>query len=258
MKTLMIANFKGGCGKTTTAFHLGRLLAGSRLRTLLVDLDPQANLSGRFSSALGWSHTIDDVLGGAAAARCGIEEAITNVVGSLDGRLHLVPACDELANVALGLLHDVIVGRMALRRALRQVQNNYDLVIIDCPPEAGILLANALFASDGVLLAAEPEEDALAGAAKVVEMAATVREDRERATPAVLGLVAARVDLRTNRHQAGLAYMQNSPALAPLWGVIPERNGQLRDQELTLAYQPVAERIASWVKGEGDAKAVAE
>ncbi len=255
MKILMIANFKGGCGKTTTAYHLGRLMAGHRHRTLLVDLDPQANLTGRFSLPV-WTRTIGDVLGGATAARCRLNEAIYAAVTG--HYLDLVASSDELANVALGLLHDVIVGRMALRRSLRQVEKSYDLAIIDCPPEAGILLANALFASDGILLTAEPEEDALAGAAKVIEMAAAVREDRERSTPAVLGLVAARVDLRTTRHQAGLAYMQNNPQLAPFLGIVPERNGQLRDQELTLAYQPVAEYVETWLKGGGNAQSAPE
>lgn len=255
MKTLMIANFKGGCGKTTTAYHLGRLLAGHRHRTLLVDLDPQANLTGRFSLPI-CTRTIGDVLGGATAARCQMQEAIYPAVAG--HYLDLVASSDELANVALGLLHDVIVGRMALRRALRQVEHNYDLAIIDCPPEAGILLANALLASDGILLTAEPEEDALAGAVKIVEMAAAVREDRERETPAVLGLVAARVDLRTTLHQAGLAYMQSNPQLAPFLGIVPERNGKLRDQELTLAYQPVAEYVEEWLKGGNNAQPIAE
>jgi chromosome partitioning protein len=247
MKTLIIANNKGGCGKTTTAYHLGRLLAGHRHRTLLVDLDPQANLSGRFT--LTWDLTIDDVLGGATAARCTMEQATTHVADYL----HLVAASDDLANVALGLLHDVIVGRMALRRALRSVEPLYEVAIIDCPPEAGILLANALFAADGILLVAEPEEDALTGAQRVAAMAAAVREDRERKTPAVIGLVASRVDLRTNRHQAGLVYMQNNPQIGPFLGFVPERNGQLRDQELTLAYQPVAEHLETWLKGDGHA-----
>lgn len=250
MRTLIVANNKGGCGKTTTAYHLGRLMAGQRCRTLLVDLDPQANLSGRFPKH--WDNTINDVLGGATAARCAPQEAILEV--GLNGYLQLMPSSDELANVALGLLHDVIVGRMALRRALRTVDKLYDLAIVDCPPEAGILLANALFAADGVLLAAEPEEDALLGAKRVVEMAAAVREDRERETPAVLGIVATRVDFRTTRHAAGLAYMQqHSATFGPTLSTVPERNGQLREQELTLGYQPVAESIERWLKGESNA-----
>lgn len=250
MKTVIVANNKGGCGKTTTAYHLGRLMAGSRRRVLLVDLDPQANLSGRFTAH--WDNTINDVLGGATAARCGAQEACIEV--GVDGHLHLMPSSDELANVALGLLHDVIVGRMALKRALRQVQDRYDLAIVDCPPEAGILLANALFAADGILLAAEPEEDALAGAQRVVQMAAAVREDRERETPAVLGLVATRIDLRTKRHDAGLIYaMQHAETFGPIWGRIPERNGQLRDQELTLAYQGVGDQLCWWLCGGDDA-----
>jgi len=69
----------------------------------------------------------------------------------------------------------------------------------------------------------------------------------------VIGIVAARVDLRTNRHQAGLVYMQKTTQFGPFLGFVPERNGQLRDQELTLAYQPVAEHLETWIKGEGDA-----
>lgn len=252
MKVLIVANNKGGCGKTTTAYHLGRLMAGSRRRVLLVDLDPQANLSGRFEAH--WDNTISDVLGGATVARCLPQEAVIEV--GFEGYLHLMPSSDELANVALGLLHDVIVGRMALKRALRQVQDRYDLAIVDCPPESGILLANALLAADGILLAAEPEEDALAGAVRVVQMAATVREDRERETPAVLGLVATRIDRRTTLHSAGLVYVQqNADIFGPLLGEIPERNGQLRNQELTLAYGEVANHVDAWMQGRGaDAK----
>lgn len=255
MKTVIIANNKGGCGKTTTAYHVGRLMAGHRHKTLLVDLDPQANLSSRFSmtakaGSFTWCNTIDSVLGGATTARCSLKEAIC-YSGMVDGHLDFVPSSDELANVALGLLHDVIVGRMALRRALRTVDKIYDIAIVDCPPEAGILLANALFAADGIILAAEPEEDALVGARRVVEMAAAVREDRERETPAVLGIVATRMDLRTTRHAAGVAYLQQHiETFGPMLSSIPERNGQLRDQELTLAYQPVAEAVEQWLKGE--------
>lgn len=242
MKVLSIANFKGGCGKTTTAYHLGKLMAGNRVKTLLIDLDPQHNLTERFHFQTGAS--IADVLGGAAPA-LNLTHAVIEV--NKDGLLHLVPSEFNLANVALGLLSDVVKGRTALRRALRAVAGQYGLVIIDCPPEAGILLANALLASDGVLLPAEPERDALAGVKAVFEMASAIRDEFERAIPVVLGTVAARVDARTNRHADGLAIMEAS-SLAPLWGQIPERNGQLRDQELTLAYAPVAEKLCDWLE----------
>lgn len=248
MKVLAICNNKGGCGKTTSAYHLGRLLAGRHYRVLLVDLDPQANLSGRFvpeGTAVPWDNTIDAVLGGAAAAKCSLAETVIEV--GCDGLLHLAPSSDELANVALGLLHDVIVGRMALRRALRTVADQYDLVIVDCPPEAGILLANALMAADGLLLVAEPEADALAGMVRVAKMAATVREDRERDTPATLGMVATMADVRTNLHQAGLYLMEKRADIAPLWGIIPNRSGETRDHELAVAYAAVAEKVEGWL-----------
>lgn len=243
MKVLSIANFKGGCGKTTSAYHLGKLMAGYRQRTLLIDLDPQHNLTERFYTQPG-APTIADVLGGAAPA-----VNLTHAVIPLkqDGLLYLAPSEFNLANVALGLLSDVVKGRTALRRALRAVAGQYGIVIIDCPPEAGILLANALLASDGVLLPAEPERDALAGVKAVMEMTTAIREEFERDTPMVLGTIAARVDARTNRHAEGLAIMEAS-TMAPLWGQIPERNGQLREQELLLAYEPVAEKLCEWLK----------
>mgnify|MGYP001194583779 CR=1 FL=1 len=249
MKTLAICNNKGGCGKTTTAYHLGRLLAGRDYRILLVDLDPQANLSARLhapGTPPPWDNTIDAVLGGAASAKCRLSEIIVEVDCTWRS-LHLAPSSDELANVALGLLHDVIAGRMALRRALHTVEAQYDLAIVDCPPEAGILLANALLAADGLLLVAEPETDAMAGMVRVAKMAATVREDRERATPVTLGMVATMADLRTNLHQAGLYLMEQRNDIAPLWGIVPQRNGETRDHELAVAYAAVAEKVEGWL-----------
>lgn len=240
MKVLSIANFKDGCGKTTSAYHLGKLMAGHRVNTLLIDLDPQHNLTERFPIEHAVP-TVADVLEGAT----GIADAAVGV--RMDQSLRIVTSEFKLANVALGLLSDVVKGRTALRRALRAINGQYDLVIIDCPPEAGILLANALLASDGVLLPAEPERDALAGVKAVIGMTTAIREEFERDTPTVLGTIATRVDSRTNRHADGLAIMEAS-ALAPLWGQIPERNGQFRDQELTLAYAPIAERLLQWLE----------
>lgn len=239
MKVLSIANFKGGCGKTTSAYYLAKLMSLRRVKTLVIDLDPQHNLTDMFTpNSVG--ATIADVLGGLAPA-----VPIERAIHPLGQMLTLVPSEDTLANVALGLLSDVVKGRSALRRALRQVDNWYGLVLIDCPPEAGILLANALIASDGVLLPAEPEPPAIAGIRAVADMVGLLRDELERDTPTILGTIATRIDQRTTRHAAGLKQMRSLPA--PLWGEIPERNGQLRDQELRLAYEPVTDRIYEWL-----------
>lgn len=242
MKTICVANNKGGCAKTTTTEHLGVLLADHWGRVLLVDLDPQFNLTKRFPTG-GSAETIATVLGGAApgvemkAAICQVRE-----------RLHLCPSEFNLANVALGLLNDPIRGRTALRRALRSVAGQYDVCLVDCPPEAGILLVNGLLAADGVLLPAEPEMDALDGAQRVTEMVRYIRDDDGGVAPMVLGTVATRVDSRTNRHLDGLELMRK--AATPLLGVIPERNGERRERDLRWAYRAVADGMLDWLGGQ--------
>lgn len=239
MKVVSICNNKGGVAKTTTAYNLGLILAGEGLRTLLLDLDPQFNLTERFfDKGYQPGNTIADVLGQGMAM-----DKATYPVGP---HLSLCPSEFQLANVAFGLLNDAVRGRTALARALRPVADAYDVVLVDCPPEAGILLINALLAADGALLPAEPEPDALAGVKRVVEIVEMIRTEFERERPVVLGTLATRVDLRTNRHLDGLEIMRAS-TLAPLWAEIPLRNGDGRDRALLDAYEPVADRVCQWL-----------
>lgn len=241
MKTIVLANNKGGCAKTTSTYHLGLTLAAQGQRTLLIDLDPQANLTERFyNQGYRPPTTVADVLGAAMP----IEKAIYAAASDRD--LHLLPSEFQLANVAFGLLNDAVLGRTALRRALAPVAHAYDLVLVDCPPEAGILLVNALLAADGVLCPAEPEEAAFAGIKRVVEMVDIIRREYERDTPSVLGSVATRVDQRTNRHLDGLVTMGKSKR-APLLATILERNGANRDRDLLAAYAPVAAYVLEWI-----------
>jgi chromosome partitioning protein len=249
MKTIAIANNKGGCGKTATTYCLGKLLAEMGISTLLVDLDPQANLTEALLLADNPAKTIADVLGG-AAPESGLDGAIWPVAGP--NVLWLCPSEFQLANTALGLLNDAVKGRTALRRALRLAPAYIQCVLIDCPPEAGILLANALFAADGVILPAEAEEAAFAGVRRVVEMADFIRSDRESETPAVLGMIATRIDSRTTRHQDGIEQMEASSI--PLLGVVRERNGASRERDLLNEYRPIANGLAAWIMGVGDAR----
>ncbi|HMR01786.1 MAG TPA: ParA family protein [Candidatus Competibacter phosphatis] len=252
MKVLAIANNKGGCGKTTTADHLSYLLSAQKIRTLMIDLDPQANLTQRYLLDVAvddpaWpAKTIADVLGGAVE---GVE--MGKALFHVQTNLWLATSEFQLANVALGLLYDAVRGRTALQRALRTpaVQGQFDLVIIDTPPEAGILLVNALLAADGVLLPAEPEGDAVAGVKRVVEMVDHIRTEFDRDRPIILGAVATRVDTRTNRHKDGLEIMRKS-LLAPLRSTIPERNGEARETALQEAYGHLAKMISKWAGGQ--------
>lgn len=242
MKILAIANNKGGCGKTTTAFYLAQLLA-CQYRTLLIDLDPQANLTERFT--VEYRLTIADVLGGASAKVVNLAEAIYSV----EGNLYLCPSEPQLANVALGLLNDPVRGRTALRRALRTLDaNHFDVVVVDSPPEQGVLLVNALLAADGVICPAEPEHDALMGIRRVTDMVHFIRSDDGRETPVLLGMVATKANGRANRHQDGIELMRR--AKVPLLAVIPARDGEGRDRDLRIAYQPVMDVVVGWMEGE--------
>lgn len=240
MKIIAIANNKGGCGKTTTAYYLAQLLS-CHYRTLLIDLDPQANLTERFT--LEYRLTIADVLGGASAKVVNLAEAIYPISDNLS----LCPSEPQLANVALGLLNDPVRGRTALRRALRTVDaKRFDVAVIDSPPEQGVLLVNALLAADWVICPAEPENDALQGIRRVTEMVNFIRSDDGRETPVLLGMVATKTNARANRHQDGIDLMRRSKT-SPLLAVIPARDGEGRDRDLRIAYQPVMDTVVTWM-----------
>lgn len=245
MKIVAICNHKGGSAKTTSAYYLGQLLAEAGLRTLLVDLDPQANLSARFDYMS--EYTVADALGGAVEPRVTLVEAIVAVYrnGRAVQGLYLCPSEMQLANTAVGLLNDAVRGRTALRRALASVKADYDICLIDCPPEAGIMLVNALLAADGVICPAEPETDALAGVRRVAEIVDHIRREFERETPVMLGTIATRVDYRTNRHRDGLDMMKSS-ALVPLRGIVRESNGEQRDENLRMSYAGVGMFLRDW------------
>lgn len=251
MKTVAICNHKGGSGKTTSAYYLGNLLAEMGLGTLLIDLDAQANLTGRFVDEIGEeiSPTVADALGGAVDPKVTLREVLVPV--RADAPLFLAPSELQLANTAVGLLNDAVRGRTALRRAMASVKGQFDVCVIDCPPEAGIMLVNALLTADRILCPAEPEPDALTGVKRIVEIADHVRREFERETPTVMGTIASSVDLRTNRHRDGLEVMKRS-MLAPLRAIIPQVNGEQRDERLRFAYAPLAVRLQKWVGGEDD------
>jgi len=142
-RVFAIANQKGGVAKTTTTQTLGLALADLGERVLLVDLDPQACLT----FALGLepeqcSPTLHDVL----LQRVKAADAIVDA-----GRLRLLPANIELAGSEVNLLTRT-GSEHALSRAIDSVRDDYDIVLIDCPPSLGVLTVNGLTAADQVLV----------------------------------------------------------------------------------------------------------
>ena len=164
MRTISIANHKGGVGKTTSVLSLGAGLARAGKRVLLIDLDPQMNLSQGLG-VLTSERTIYDALSG----RC----RLTPVEVS-DG-LFLVPSSYDLKNIESEFLTR-IGGQVRLRKLLSEVEG-FDVCLIDCPPSLGILTTNAFSASDDVVVPMTPEYFSVQGIVKLRQAVDEVREN---------------------------------------------------------------------------------
>jgi chromosome partitioning protein len=182
--TIAVLSQKGGTGKTTATRTLTDVFRRVGLRVLAVDLDPQGNLSDYLDVDPEASPTIGDVLSGRAKARSAVHDGI-------------IPANLGLAEAELALGGKM--GReLALKKALREVKNDYDLILIDCPPALGLLTVNALVASDDALISAEAQYFSLQGVEQALEV---IELARENLNPDLewLGVVLNIADMRT-RH----------------------------------------------------------
>jgi chromosome partitioning protein len=166
MKTIAIANQKGGCGKTTTAINVSAALAASGRRALLIDLDPQAHASfGLRASNLPTEKSIYYVLTDNPEKRRSLDSCIANVSRNFD----IVPS-----NIQLGTLEQEFKGKedavSELYRVLSSYPSPYEYIIIDCPPSLGFLTFNALRAADQVIVPIDMSAFTLMGVGKLLGM----------------------------------------------------------------------------------------
>jgi chromosome partitioning protein len=191
--TIAVLSQKGGTGKTTTVRTLADVLRRIGLSVLVVDLDPQGNLSDYFDVDPEASPTVGDVLSGRADATAAVFDGI-------------MPANLSLAEAELTLVGKM--GReLTLRRALAPLREDYDLILLDCPPSLGLLTVNALVAADHALLTTEAQYFALQGVEQALEV---IELARDGLNPDLgwLGVVFNIADMRTRHSRESYATLR--------------------------------------------------
>ena len=231
MSTLItLCNQKGGVGKTTTAVNLGAALAEQEQRVLMVDLDPQAALTAYWGlEAENSQVTIYQLL-------LNDLQPATDAIRRVRPRIDVIPADIDLAAAEIELFSALGRERI-LKELLSKVQDGYDFVLVDCPPNLGLLTVNALVACHGVIIPLQCEYFAMRGLSMLLD---TLHKVKRRLNPQldILGILPTLYNSRTRHAQEVLAEVRR---------MFGERvfdtsiHSSIRFAESTLARQPILE-----------------
>lgn len=195
-KVISLINQKGGVGKTTTSINLSASLAILNKKVLLIDLDPQCNATTGIGLNKGEiEKSIYNVLNGT----CEIEEAI---IKSKYKNLYVLPANINLAGIDIEILdhsreNPEFVKTDQLKNHIEKIKNDFDFIIIDCPPALGIITTNALTASDSVIIPVQCEFFALEG---ITQLLKAIMYTQRNLNPklSIEGVLLTMLDVRTN------------------------------------------------------------
>ena len=190
MKILAICNQKGGVGKTTTSINLAASLAHLKNKVLLIDTDPQANAtSGVGIDKASISQSIYNIL---------VDEVDINdvIVKTAYENLDIVPSSIALAGAEVELV-SAISREQRMKNAISEIKEDYDYVVIDCPPSLGLITLNSLTAADGVIIPVQTEYYALEGLSQLMNTFNIVRKHLNSKLD-IFGVLLTMTDSRTN------------------------------------------------------------
>ena len=189
-RIIAIANQKGGVGKTTTAINLSACLAEKGKKVLAIDMDPQGNMS----SGLGLDKdNIEKTIYDMIIGESNIEDVIQK--GTIEN-LDIVPSNVDLSAVEIELI-DVEEKEFIVRNSVQKIKDEYDYIIIDCPPSLSLLTINAMTTADSVLVPIQCEYYALEGLSQLIHTVELVK-DRLNSVLEIEGVVFTMYDARTN------------------------------------------------------------
>ncbi len=169
MRIISIANQKGGCGKTTTAINLSSALSHNNKRTLLIDLDPQSHAS------LGLNFENQDSLYNVISKLTPRKLKIRNIIKNVDTNFDIVPS-SILVGTLEQELADEIGRETKILEIINEIKEDYDYILIDCPPSLGILTVNSIRASDEVIIPVETSRFSMQGVEHLMDIIHLIRD----------------------------------------------------------------------------------
>lgn len=210
-----VSNQKGGVGKTTSTITLGGILAEQGYKVLLIDTDPHASLSYYFGIE---SEELDLSVYDLFAQTETKEQILQSLCPTQYSNIDILPATMGLATLDRSLGHKSGMG-LVLKKALNQLEDEYDYVLIDCPPVLGILMVNALAASDRIIVPVQTEFLALKGLERMINTISMMQQGQP--SPYKYTIVPTMFDKRTKASLLAYKHLQEQYGENVWRGVIP-------------------------------------